>query len=366
MLSPATVVRAGPHPDPSVVRPLGSIPAPLIQVHALRHRPTDSELTMTTPDSAQSDPHDECIIPHAVEPEALERYLLKRAPYDGAEEIRSYVEEESTEESVTYLERISTERVMGTDYEVWDVHTTGERYWVLTNPTNLYAQRLFPSADYTLSFHIGLMARVMTRREARADEERRDRLTAAWRRWTQAAEALDQAHEAEEFQAVGMRCRECLLTFVREVSTDEMVPVGEERPKSGDFIHWSELIANSVAGGNSLKDARSYLKSNAKSTWQLVSWLTHASKANHFDAEMALEATHGVLASFSMALVRAERGTPARCPNCGSYKVGSREVEITPGSWRKLAFCRSCGASESPPRQETAPEKILETDSAQP
>lgn len=304
---------------------------------------------MTSPEHPESDSHDECVIPHTVEPEALERYLLKRGPYDGAEEIRSYVEDQSRDEMVTYLERISTERVLGTDYEVWDVHTSGERYWVLTNPTNLYAQRLFPSADYTLSFHIGLMARVMTRREVRADEERRDRLLAAWRRWTQAAEALDEAHEAEEIQAVGMRCRECLLTFVREVATDEMVPAGEERPKSGDFIHWSELIANAVLSGGSLKEARSCLKSGAKSTWQLVSWLTHASGANLYDGELALEATHGVLAAFSMAIVRSERGSPARCPNCGSYKLGSQEVEMEPGSWRQFAFCRSCGASEMDP-----------------
>jgi hypothetical protein len=300
-----------------------------------------------------SDPDDDCLIPHTVEPEALERYLLKRGPYDGSEEIRSYVEDQSSSESVTYLERISTERVMGTNYEVWDVHTSGERYWVVTSPTNLYAQRLFPSADYTLSFHIGLMARVMTRREVRADEDRRDRLVTAWRRWTQAAEALDQADEAEEFQAVGMRCRECLLAFVREVVTDEMVPPNQERPKSGDFIHWSELIANAVAGGGSQKEARSHLKSNAKSTWQLVSWLTHASGANRFDAEIALEATHSVLAAFSMAIVRLERGIPARCPNCGSYKVGSREVEVEAGIWQRLAFCRSCGASESAPGLST-------------
>jgi hypothetical protein len=309
-----------------------------------KHKPIFAP-AVTNPEPPDSDPHDDCVIPHAVEPEALERYLLKRDAFDGAADIRSYVEDQSPEETVTYLECINTERVMGTDYEVWDVHTSGERYWVLTNPTNLYAQRLFPSADYTLSFHIGLSARVMARREARADEERRARLMAAWRRWTQAAEALDEADEAEDFQAVGMRCRECLLTFVREVATDEMVPNEEEGPKSGDFVHWSELIANAVVAGSSLQDLRSYLKANARSTWQLVSWLTHASGANRLDAEIALEATHGVLAAFSTAIVRFERGAPARCPYCGSCNLGLREVEVTTGSWRQILFCRSCGAS---------------------
>jgi hypothetical protein len=46
----------------------------------------------------------------------------------------------------------------------WDVHTTGDRYWVITNPTNLYSQQLFPSMDYTLSFHVGVTARMVARR----------------------------------------------------------------------------------------------------------------------------------------------------------------------------------------------------------
>src|SRR3546814_1175773 len=71
---------------------------------------------------------------------------------------------ELVEEFVQHAEKIKTERVMGTDYSVWDVHTNLNRWWVITNPTNLYSQVLMPSLDYTLSFHIGLMARVQARR----------------------------------------------------------------------------------------------------------------------------------------------------------------------------------------------------------
>ncbi len=48
---------------------------------------------------------------------------------------------------------------MGRDHDVWDVHTDKDRWWVVTNPTNLYSQTLMPSLDYTLSFDVGLMAR---------------------------------------------------------------------------------------------------------------------------------------------------------------------------------------------------------------
>jgi hypothetical protein len=58
----------------------------------------------------------------------------------------------------------------------------------------------------------------------------------AWRRWEHALMALDRSTEVEEFQAVGILCRECLLSFIKTVVSDEMVPVGQDRPKMTDFL----------------------------------------------------------------------------------------------------------------------------------
>lgn len=286
---------------------------------------------------------DDCTIPPPVEPEVLERYLLKKSPFDGSDEIRIYVEWQSPEEEVTYLERILSKRILGNDHEIWDVHTTGERYWVITNPTNLYSHRLFPSADYTLTFHVGLAARIISRREGRADDEQKSWSLSAWRRWQQAAEALDHAHEAEEFQAVGMRCRECLLALIRSIAADSMVPPGREAPKVGDFIHWSELIADVVAGGSSAKEVRGYLKTIAKSTWQLVSWLTHASNAVRLDGEMAVEATHSTLVAYGIALSRFENGIPTKCPQCNSYKIATRYLPEFGDEDLYVTVCETCG-----------------------
>ena len=95
------------------------------------------------------------------------------------------------------------------------------------------------------------MARVQARRKGASSERVGDRLAAAFRRWEQAAEALDASKESEEVQAVGMRCRECLIAFVRSVSDPKMVPGGQDAPKAGDVIHWTELIADTVAHGSS-------------------------------------------------------------------------------------------------------------------
>jgi hypothetical protein len=198
----------------------------------------------------------------------LSRALIKRHDRE-AEGIRGYVEWQSPKEKVQHLEKITTEHLPGRRFDVWDVHTTGERYWVIASPINLYSQRLFPSMDYTLSFHVGVTTRMLGDRKASVSNVQQDRLAAAWRRWFQAADAFDRADEADEFQAVGMRCRQCLLALISAAASNSMVPTGEDPPKSDDFIHWSELIANSIASGQSAEEVRAYLKTVAKSTWQL-------------------------------------------------------------------------------------------------
>ena len=288
-------------------------------------------------------PRDDCVIPHEVDPEALSKYLLKQNPFDGADEIAAYVEGESSAERVTYLERIGEERVAGRDYETWDVHTTDERYWVITNPTNLYSQRLFPSADYTLSFHVGLTTRVMSRRVAQVGVDVQDYLGTTWRKWNQAADALDKAREAEEFQAIGMRCREALLSLGRALADDTMVPAGEAPPKAADFVHWSELIANAFASGRRNAELRGYLKTTAQSTWQLVAKLTHSSGATSIEAEVAVEATRAVLATFGLALRRFHADVPSTCPKCSSYQIKTVIVGDLSENMPYASVCEVCG-----------------------
>ncbi len=145
-----------------------------------------------------------------------------------------------------------------------------------------------------------------------------------------------------------MRCRECLLEFVRAASDDDLVPADREPPARADFIHWTELIANALAPGKHNADLRAHLKAAAKITWQLVSWLTHAQTANRFDAMMALHATESVLVDFSIAVNRLQLGTPDRCPSCSSYQMTS-DFRVDPGSEPvHVSLCGSCGWSDAP------------------
>ena len=257
--------------------------------------------------------------------------------------ILEYMAGQGPDDEVTHLEKVATHRIFGNKYDIWDVHTDEGNWWVITSPTNLYSQDAFDSMNFALTFHIGLTTRVMAQNRPAASEEEQDRLAGALRRWQQAADALEQADEAEEFQAVGMRCRECLLAFIREVADDAMVPTGEARPQLANFPVWSDYIASTIAGGGSAARIRAYLKAVAKTTWDLVAWLTHATNATRMDGRLAVEATQNVLASYGMALVRYERGEPDRCPQCASYRLTSDYRPELGEDSVYITLCEACG-----------------------
>ena len=284
-------------------------------------------------------PGKDCIIPPAIPVEALSELMFERDE-KSAEEIAAYVEGQSKGEKVKHAEKVMTQTVLGRKYECWDVRTNKSRLWVITSPTNLYEQKLFPSLDYTLSFHIGLMARVMARHEPNTGALEQMTMPAAWRRWQQAGQALDEAEEPEDFQSVGMRCRECLIAMVRTLALPEMVPAGTEAPKRADVVGWCTLIADRVAHGSSADRVRSYLKAISKSGWELVNWLTHASSATRADGLFALEVTQHILGMFGTAMLRYRQGIPDRCEDCGSYQFEMWADE--PGVPLRPR-CRACG-----------------------
>lgn len=277
------------------------------------------------------------------------------SPEHERRNIEEYFRLESPEDDeILRSEKIATESIYGERHDVWDLEAKSGRWWIVTNPTNLYRHDDFPSMEVVLSFHIGLTARLAARsaREATATDEQHDRTPAAWRKFAQAAEAIDKADEAEEFQAVGMRCREALVKFTRDAATSEKLAVDGGELKKGDFVGWSQVIVNAAAPGQSNKALRTYLKTTAKATWDFVAALTHDDDATRHDAEIALSATETVLAAFSDALVRFERGAPDRCPVCESYRVVSDFRPEISDAGGYVTLCANCGWEDEPENGE--------------
>lgn len=125
----------------------------------------------------------DCVVPPALPKGELHKLLFRHSEHE-AQKIKEYVEWQAHgAEKVLHVEKVASERVFGREYDVWDVHTDKERWWVVTSPTNLYSQTLMPSLDYVLSFHIGLMARVAAHREPEGSEAEQEFLLAPIERW---------------------------------------------------------------------------------------------------------------------------------------------------------------------------------------
>jgi hypothetical protein len=78
----------------------------------------------------------DCTLPpdHPVPADQLGRYSPER-DYGAEREIADYVERQAHDETVQNVERVKIEYIMGTPYEVWDVTTDQDRWWVITNMT---------------------------------------------------------------------------------------------------------------------------------------------------------------------------------------------------------------------------------------
>jgi hypothetical protein len=237
------------------------------------------------------------------------------------EAVRAYVEREG-HEKVVHLEKAASELVGPVRHDIWDAHCTDSRWWVVTNPTNLYSQDDFKSRDAALTFHIGLSLRLeyMRERQVPLAPEQADLLPGSWRRWQEAYDSYDSGDEAETFQAVGMRLRECLVSFLGESTNDDLVPDDIQRPKAADFKAWTELQADALAPGDSSAKLRSYLKKLSVETWAYVNWLTHAKNAMRMDAEIGLKMVEHLLGMFTAARLRTGRAN-VRCEECGSYRI---------------------------------------------
>lgn len=185
------------------------------------------------------------------------------------------------------------------------------------------------------------------------------RIAGPWRRWQEASDELNAAVEAEDFQSIGVRCREALLSLTHELADPDMIPAGETPPKRSDFVHWSEYIAGHVAAGGSMSDIRSHLKTTAKSAWDLAGWLTHAKGATRSEANIVLVAVSHTMTTFVTAVLSKERRDAAvHCPVCGSNRVMPEWDPATKTYTGKAVRCDACGFGQperSPARRRSGP-----------
>lgn len=255
--------------------------------------------------------------------------------------IRTYVDSQSPDDDKAGLiQRVHSRRILGRTHEVFDVHCAKSRWWVITDPTNLYLQTDFPEAQQALMFHIGLSAVLAERSRGELPDGDEEHVAGPWRRFRDALEAMDEADEAEDFQSVGIKCRDSLIALGREYQ--DALWLGEigSPPKAADFKGWGALYAERLSDGR----MRNYVKALVEKTWDLTVALQHDSNATPFDADLALDATSHLIQTFGRLVTRRVHGEPERCPRCDSYRIdedvehdGERE------GFESSMVCAACG-----------------------
>jgi hypothetical protein len=269
-------------------------------------------------------------------------------------EIRDYVASQQDafgleDQNVEIVQRVGRRRISGKTYVIYDVKMSGgSRWWVITEHINLYSQHHYPRIDDALTHHIGLMSVVNEQFRIQPDEEQVAPARAALRRYESAVSAMAEAVEAEDFQSVGIRCRDALIALGMAYVDDEWVVFadGDERPKAADAKGWLRIYADSLSGNKRQHD---FVRALVEKAWDAIVALQHDSNATEWDAEVVLIATQAIFRTFGTLLTKQRYGEAERCPECDSYRLrddsdgsGLTMEDGRVGTW-VWRTCESCG-----------------------
>jgi hypothetical protein len=123
---------------------------------------------------------------------------------------------------------------------------------------------------------------------------------------------LDIADSEEEYQAVGLLCREVLITAAQQVFSPELHPLTDDvQPSETDARRLLEAIFNAELAGSANEDARSH----AKAALRLALALQHKRTADFRMAALCAEGTFSVV---NMLAVLAGRRQQQSKPTSGA------------------------------------------------
>jgi hypothetical protein len=250
---------------------------------------------------------------------------MLKATEEEIEEVQEYFEWQAPNLKVTFMQKVYSEAVVNTRHDVWDIHTNKDRWWVITGGTNLYSQEQVPNMDLALTSHIGLILRMPRTEEQQEHDLRILPIGPVFQKMEEAGTAVTQAQSLTDYQAVGVRCREALLELIGVAQDAAMWT--DEPPQRANFRAWVEIICNSLLPSDTNKERRGVLKGALESAWTFSNWLTHSKSATWSDADMAHSLIQHASGMATGLILRALRGVPEECPNCGSPHLEPEQGE---------------------------------------
>lgn len=168
---------------------------------------------------------------------------------------------------------------LGVEVCVWNVKTdTDGDWWVVEGDSvsmNLYPQSAYYfGTDEVYSFHMGLMQRMSAAQDEYHPEDFVNGVTLGaeiapqlFRKLKSVATLIDVAKEIEDFQAIGVQCRETLIELGNHIYKPVMA--GDEgQPQASNFKRKAELFVQFYLKGSENSDYRSIIKKLTEATWE--------------------------------------------------------------------------------------------------
>jgi hypothetical protein len=238
---------------------------------------------------------------------------------------------------------------LGYDVNVWNVKTKTDSYWVVEGenaPMNLYTQNgHYFSADEAYSFHMGITQRLTKRHNDNfkhiIDELPLDieRIKSISRKLNLASEKLSFDLEPEEFQSIGLICREALVDLSKELCERNEEMIKEKGFKTSDFKNVSSEFINLYIPGSSNADLRNYSRKITEIAWSYSSAIVHSPNKTFPDVKIALLFTSmavSIIENLFLKYIRFDNELV--CEKCGSKKVNILEIEQN----KFIGICESC------------------------
>lgn len=242
---------------------------------------------------------------------------------------------------------------LGSEVNVWNVKTKGEAYWIVEGeeaPMNLYTQNAnYLSADEAYSYHMGITQRLRTdyHKDFKhiIDEIPLDikQIKSINRKLNLAADKLSFDLEPEEFQAIGLICRESLIELGKELSKRNPEIIKEKGIKASDFKSIADEFVNLFIPGNSNSELRGYSRKLVDIGWRYNSTIVHSPNKTFPDVKIALLFTSALVSLFeNLFLKYIGFDNEVACKECGS-----KNIELFEGDNETLiAVCKSCDNEE--------------------
>jgi hypothetical protein len=211
------------------------------------------------------------------------------------DEVAQYVEWQSQNKcKVLSAKPEHTFNDLGTEVRVWNVKTDLDgAWWVVEGdsvPMNLYPQEAYYfSSDEVYSFHMGLMERMNASIDYKPEEFveaitlNSDIAPQLFRKLKSIATLIDSAVEIEDFQSIGVQCREILIELGNSIYFAEMADESEQ-PQESNFKRKAELFVQFYLAGSENSDYRNIIKKLTEATWDYACKITHSINATFYEA----------------------------------------------------------------------------------